>query len=261
MRLQERIREHYTRPGPGVDKDAPRKTGLARLWQILTRHFGALMGSGLVTTLGFVPLALGLMAAANTGVTALLPAVGLLGGAVAGPFLCALYDGILRMLRDEPFFWWHTYKKALRQDACASLLPGALMGLANSFVVLLAFADTGLSKGWVAPLAGVFLALMILPFWFAQVALMDLPLAAVLKNALLLAFGMAPRTLAAAFLQLICWGVLFWLLPWSLIWLVLFGLWSIGLMTLHTLYRPLEKTFDLEEKFRQKREAELSSDS
>ena len=84
----------HHREGPGIAPDAPRKTGFPRFWETLSRA----------------------------------PVCGLLGGAIAGPELCALADTILRGLRDEPGFWWHTYRRAWKRSAKASLLP-ALPGL------------------------------------------------------------------------------------------------------------------------------------
>lgn len=259
MSLHERMREHYTRPGPGGSPDAPRKKGLERLFELLFRHIGTLMLAGLAATFGFVPLILGVLTALNFGSVPLLLAAGLIGGAAAGPLLCALYDAILRMLRDEPFFWWHTCKKALHQNWKASLLPGALLGMEISILLFLVFTSAlEVNAVLIAGIVVFLLSLMIFPLWFAQIALMDLPAGAVLKNALLLAFGLAPRTLPAALLQAAYWGVLVYLLPWSLIWLPLFGLWPITLITLHTLYLPLEKAFHLEALIKAKRDAELT---
>lgn len=260
MSLHERMREHYTRPGPGVSADAPRKKGLARLFEILCRHIGTLMLAGLAATFGFLPLVLGVLGALSVGNAPLLVAAGLIGGAIAGPLLCALYDAILRMLRDEPFFWWHTCKKAVRQNWKASLIPGALMGLETSVLLFLVFTSAlEVNAVMIAGIVVLLLSLMVFPLWFAQITLMDLSLGALLKNALLLAFGLAPRTLPAALVQAAYWGVIVYLLPWSLIWLPLFGLWPITLITLHTLYKPLEKTFQLEARFKAKRDAELEN--
>ncbi len=45
-------------------------------------------------------------------------------GWLTGPAMTALYDTILRALRDEPGFWWHTYRRVWRRSFRSSLLPG-----------------------------------------------------------------------------------------------------------------------------------------
>ena len=58
-----------------------------------------------------------------------LLAAGILGGMLAAPQIVGLNDTILRALRDEPGYWWGTYKRAWKRNAKASLLPGAVCGL------------------------------------------------------------------------------------------------------------------------------------
>ena len=45
---------------------------------------------------------------------------------LVGPALTGLYDTILRALRDEPGFWWHTYKRVWKQSFKSSFLPGMI---------------------------------------------------------------------------------------------------------------------------------------
>lgn len=47
-------------------------------------------------------------------------------GWLVGPALTGLYDTILRALRDEPGFWWHTYKRVWKQSFKSSFLPGMI---------------------------------------------------------------------------------------------------------------------------------------
>ena len=95
---------------------------------------------------GFAPFAAGVACAIlSSSVLVLLPA-GILGGAVAGPFAAALYDTVLRALRDAPGSWRHNYARALRQNWRGALAPGALTGL---FLAAGAFAGMMLF-GWAA---------------------------------------------------------------------------------------------------------------
>lgn len=248
------LKDRFARPGPGVQKGAPRKKGAARFFEIVGRDLSSLFLAGLMATLGCVPLVAGTLGAIAAINGFLLVAAGLLGGAVAGPFVCGLFDTILRALRDEPGFWWHTYKRALAQGWRACLLPGALVGMvaaAQVFLVLTSAVSLGAIQ--LPALVSLLITLMIAPLWFAQIALMDLPFATLLKNSLILAFAHAPRTLLAAVVQAAYWGFLVFTLPWSLFYLPLCGAWVISLITLMILYPALDKTFEIEKKIAEKR--------
>ena len=53
----------------------------------------------------------------------------ILGGMIAAPQIVGMADTVLRSLRDEPGFWWHTYRRTWKINARASLIPGAVFGL------------------------------------------------------------------------------------------------------------------------------------
>ena len=53
--------------------------------------------------------------------------------------MTCLYDTILRALRDEPGFWWHTYKRVWKQSFKSSLVPGIVFTLLWELVVYAAF--------------------------------------------------------------------------------------------------------------------------
>ena len=106
-----------------------RKVGIARFFELLGRDLWPLYKSGILCVLGFLPgtalAVFGMMAG-----SALLTVVGgVVGGLVGGPFLSGMIDTVLRALRDEPGYWWNTYKRAWKQNWRQSLVPGALLGL------------------------------------------------------------------------------------------------------------------------------------
>ena len=105
-----------------------RKVGIARFFELLGRDLWPLYKSGILCVLGFLPgtalAVFGMMAG-----SALLTVVGgVVGGLVGGPFLSGMIDTVLRALRDEPGYWWNTYKRAWKQNWRQSLVPGALLG-------------------------------------------------------------------------------------------------------------------------------------
>ena len=104
-------------------------------------------GSGGHCPLGSLPLCL--LAACCTGW-------------LVGPALTGLYDTILRALRDEPGFWWHTYKRVWKQSFKSSFLPGMIFTVLWALVGYAAFAlplmaDVSTSFVWILLLDAVLL--------------------------------------------------------------------------------------------------------
>ena len=91
---------------------APRKVGLPRFFELLGRDLWAFYRASFLCLLGFLP-GTALAVFGQMGGSALLTVLGgLLGGLISGPFLSGMIDTTLRALRDEPGYWWHTYKRA-----------------------------------------------------------------------------------------------------------------------------------------------------
>lgn len=246
---------NYNAPGPGVRKDEPRKKGAARFFEILGRDMGDLFRANLLCTLGFLP-ALILIFLGILGRTVLLAALGgLVGGILLGPCYAGLFDTILRAMRDEPGYWWHTYKKAFRRNWRQSLAPGAVLGFllaCQLFMGYFLFTGGQTDLGSAALICmNVLLTAMIFPFLFSQLVLMELPMSLLVKNSLLLALSFAPRCIAAALVQIVYWVAMIAFLPYSALWVLLFGFALVELIVMMILYPALDKCFGLEERFRQ----------
>ena len=240
---------------------APRKVGLPRFFELLGRDFWPLYKSSILCVAGFLPgtalAILGMM-----GGSALLTVVGgVLGGLLGGPFLSGMIDTVLRALRDEPGYWWHTYKRAWKQNWKQSLLPGALLGLfVGSWSWMLraqAMAGNTSTALWVASLAGIFVCTGFFSWLLAQVPLVDLPLPQLAKNAGLMFFGFFPRTLAAALVLAVYWGLTLLYLPATILVIAVFGFWLPVTVAMMILYEGLNKVFKLEETLAARRDAEI----
>ncbi len=122
-----------------LDPGPPRKTGLPRLWELIARDFWDNFRAGFLALAGCIPFMSGLFLAASVHSMPLAPLMGLIGGAVAGPELCALADILLRGLRDDiGRVFWPTYRRAWRRSAGASLLPALFLicpGLDGAFQI------------------------------------------------------------------------------------------------------------------------------
>ena len=229
---------NFDKPGPGVSPDAPRKKGAARFFEILGRDFSTIWLAGILAMLGGLPFAAGVWFAVETHSLIPLVIAGVLGGMIAAPQLCGLLDTILRSLRDEPGFWWATYRRAWKRNVRASLLPGAICGLLLAMQIFTVFhydVSAGVVPGALLAV-GLFLLLGLGEFLFAQVVLLDLPFAGLVKNSL-------------------------FLLPISGFAMVLTGLWLPAVLTMQAIYPVLNKAFDLERQIKAIRDAELDSSS
>ena len=238
-------------PSSAPERDLPRKTGVFRLWETLSRDFWDLFRAGFLALAGCVPFLLGLAFSLSTHALIYAPVFGLLGGAVAGPELCGLADTVLRGLRDEPGFWWYIYRRAWARNAKASLLPGAIGGglLSTQIFLLFHAGALGLSTAMGAALiAGVLLVLAVSLYLWPQLALMELSFPQLLKNSALLFLGQLPRSLAALTIVAVYLGLLarfhlfiIPLLPFTNLWLPV-------LPALFLIYPGINENFHIEEK-------------
>lgn len=246
---------NYDNPGP--ERDLPRKTGIFRLWETLSRDFWDLFRAGFLALLGCTPFLLGVAYSLSAHVLIYAPVAGLIGGAAAGPELCGLADTVLRGLRDEPGFWWHTYKKAWARNARACLLPGAVGGclLATQVFFLFHAGALGLNTAMGAALiAGILVVLAVSLYLWPQLALMELSFSQLLKNSALLFLGQLPRSVAAlAIVAAYLWGMAqFYLFAAPL--LPLTNLWLPVLPALFLIYPGINENFRIEEKLKNRPE-------
>ena len=250
---------NFDKPGTGVSPDAPRKKGAARFFEILGRDLATIWLAGFLAMLGGLPFAAGVWFAIETHSLIPLVIAGVLGGMIAAPQIVGLNDTILRTLRDEPGYWWATYRRVWKRNLKESLLPGAVCGLLLSMEIFTLF-HVDVSTGRVAVIA-VLVALLLLAgiaqYLYAQVALIDIPFTGLLKNSLMLFLGYLPRSGLGLLWQLLYWGAvaLFW--PISGFVLLFTSLWLPCLLSLMSIYPALEKSFDIEKNIKAIREAQL----
>ena len=140
--------------------------------------------AGMLALISSLPFALGLWFAIATHAIVPMVVAGVLGGMIAAPQIVGLNDTILRALRDEPGFWWTVYRRAWKRNAKASLVPGALCGLVLASEIFVVF-HLDIKAGFV-PGVAVFVALVLLAgiaqYMYAQVALIEIPFAGLLKK-------------------------------------------------------------------------------
>lgn len=240
----------FDREGP--DPDRPRKTGLPRLWELVVRDFWDNFRAGFLALAGCVPFMLGSFFVVSTHAMLLAPVAGLIGGAIAGPELCAQTDTLLRGLRDDVGrAWWPAYRGAWKRSAKAALLPGALTGALLAMQLFMLFhADAlqvSLPMGAALVLGILFLLGLSLYLW-PQLALMELGFGQLIKNSALLFIGQLPRTAAALAVYAVYILVSLRFFSFAASLLPLTNFWLPTLPALFLVYPGLDQAFQIEEK-------------
>jgi len=234
-----------------------RATGFARYRQVLEGCFKEFFLVGFITLLFLLPFALGMAYAILTSSALVMLAASILGGAVSGPGIACMYDIILRRLRDDRSDWWVCYRKSMRQNWRAAVLPGIVQCVFLGFLIfscaLLWWAQRPVSI-WTAAillLASV-LFLTVLSVWWPQVVLFDQKPGLQLKNTVLFVFSHAGRVLGAAALQAGWWVAGFLFLPWTAFLVPFLNVWYILFLAVFLLYRPMDDAFRIEDQINER---------
>lgn len=237
----------YSKPGPGVDPNEPRKTGIKRVWEIISRDFTSLFMAGLIAFACALPFLTFMVLAMSTHALLFVFLAGIVGGAIAAPALCGLSDTVLRALRDEPGYWWATYRRSWGRNWKASILPGMLFALLFSMdIFLFAHIDTSQRTYLILLMIGFVLVVFLALYMLAQVPLFNLSFLGMMRNAALLSLAQPLRTLAAAVVLIghTIFVVLYY--PLTTIEMLFIGSWFPVLWALFLVYPAIEKSFDLE---------------
>lgn len=242
-------------------RETPRKVGAARFFELMGRDLWPFYKASILCCVGFVPAFLAVLFGILAGAVWISVLGGVLGGLIAAPFLCGMMDTVLRALRDEPGYWWHTYRNAWKQNWRESLVPGALAGgvLGLWAWVLMALPDMENvpTSVWVCMVVGGAVLVGFFTYVFAQLVLVSLPLPRLLRNSALFFLGFFPRTLAATLVQCVYWVPILMYMPYTLPVLLVTGFWLPVVIALQILYPGLDRAFNLESTIRQRRDEEL----
>ena len=231
-----------------------RQTGFARYKQLMSFYGFHWLRVNLLTTLGALPLAAGIIFSVVTSSLLVLLPLSVLGGMILGPFLAGQVDGIMRGLRDAPGNWWKNYRKSWRQNWQGSLLPGAVLGL---FAGLISFMVYIMSVARVAPTISTWLMLLLstaIVIWintlyWPQLVLFQQSAVIRLRNALLFTIKHSRRVLGAVAIQLVWILLLILFAPWTVVAIPFLGFWFPIFLAQLTLYRHLNADLRIEEQF------------
>ena len=248
--------------GKGVEKDAPRKTGVRRFFELVGRDMNSMFLANLLTCLGFVPV----ICLVYIGFLMNNLPVMLISAAVGG-ILAGMYDTVLRALRDEAGYWWVTYRKAFKRNFKASILPGVLYCVVVTLQIFLVYfcfnmLYHGTNVGvplWVATVLNLLIFQMLFAYMWPQIALLDQPLSLTLKNSINCMIAFLPHALAASIVQILFWGVVILCMPLGLLLMLVFGFWFVTEVSCQIVYGDLDRVFHIEESIRKLKDAELEA--
>ena len=209
---------------PDIPKNAPKPLPHIKVLTTLWREFWNLIKLNLLFLLSCIPI-----------VT--IPAA-----------VTAMSRITATMVRDENFFLWSDYWKAFKRDFLRSLLVGfAIVALIAVFTISVIFYYNlaGAMDKLFLLLAAFSICLVIITlvaacYFFPMLALVDLPVKALVVNSLVMVFGCFKRSLLAliSFVIFVGLGVALW--PTSIIYLVFLMFSLSSLMICFAVYPAIE---------------------
>lgn len=231
-----------------------RRTGFDRYRQLLSFYTLRWMKVNLMTILGVIPLAAAIVISLMFSSIVILIPSSIVGGMIFGPFLAAMFDSIMRGLRDAPGEWWEHYKKSWKQNLIGSLLPGAVFGLLSGMFIFM------IRVMWVAQVAPSFgtialflfsfmLFLIITTLYWPQLVLFKQGIGYRLRNIILFTAKHFWKVFGVALLELLYIGIYILFAPWTLALVPFIGFWYILFLSELILYKDFNEDFKVEEQY------------
>ena len=252
---------NINKAGPGVSKDEPRKKGIRRFFEIISREFRELIKVNLLFFLCALPsialFTLGLFGNLEIVLILSILAAFPVGGAITASVFC-----ITRMLRDDPGFLWDDFKRKflenMWQAGIAGILTTAFIYAQIFFFWLPIIADWESAAGaWIITALVLFLfVLMIAPYVFLQFAYIRLGTFTIVKNSIFLALSNLGRSFMGLILGLLPWGVMFMFFPITLVFfpVIPFFFFVLSwLLSLMWIWPVFDKHFSVEETLERER--------
>ena len=255
---------NFDRPGPGVNKDEPRKKGVARFFEVLFRDFFDLVKLNVIFCFCILPAVSVFVLGLFGFIAPIMYVISLIAAFPVGGALTAYSFCITKLLRDDPGFIWHEFKRKFRENFKQAAAPGivcaAIIEVQTLLWVPLLAGESGAGFEWVAVMLVVFLIFsMVLPYVFIFFAYLDLKALQTVKNGILLSLAYAPRSIAGAFSGGLIWIAFILFLPVSLLFLPLIAIIGFSLSLLLSfmwVWPPIDKQFSIEETINARREKE-----
>ena len=187
------FRPGYLKEGPGIEKDAPPKTGLALFFEILVREFWQLLKLNLLFVICALPLV------------------------TFGAARAALSRCTVNMVRDVPNDVWYDFRQELKKDFPRNTVLGLIeLFVIGVFLLLSLPGVRGNTAVCVVLFALAAVGALVLGYLWPMLVAVDVPLRAAVKNAAVLALAFPQHSLPALAVTLLLYGLSFWMFPLSL---------------------------------------------
>lgn len=236
----------------GVSTNTEKSKGLSRLWEIIMDNTAHFFISSLFCVLSFIPAGLGIFYSLSINNIIVLFISSIIGCAIFGLFYGTMINGMLIAMRDETGDWLKKYSHALKRDFKDNMIAGALVGLIlfiGIYVLCLIKTGSTLPVSMIACTAvTILVALAIFTYLWPQRVFFDLKLLDIIRNSIFMSLAHPLVTLSAILVQIIYWSILILLVPYSIIFLVIFGLWFPALLSIFITYNKMNTEFHIEEK-------------
>lgn len=186
----------FTKEGPGIAKDAPKKKGLSLFFETFFREFWQLIKLNLIFVLYCIPIV------------------------TIGPAVGAMTSVTVTMVRDLPTDVFYDFRKAFRENWKRSFLCGLLFLAVCVLIYISVICYMQLSKqNAIYNIPLIFIGVVAMLFSLAWIyvypmaATIDLPLKLILKNSALLGMACLTHSLPAVLLCGVLMGLSIWFLP------------------------------------------------
>lgn len=188
------FRPGYLKEGPGIEKDAPPKTGLALFFEILVREFWQLLKLNLLFVICALPLV------------------------TFGAARAALSRCTVNMVRDVPNDVWYDFRQELKKDFPRNTVLGLIeLFVIGVFLLLLSLPGVlGNTAVCVVLFALAAVGALVLGYLWPMLVAVDVPLRAAVKNAAVLALAFPQHSLPTLAVTLLLYGLSFWMFPLSM---------------------------------------------
>ena len=220
----------YTKEGPGVRKDQPPKKGAARFFEIVFRDYGHLLKLNFLFLLCCLPMLVvvlfGILFRQYLGMLLIAFLLFLPCAMLVGIAMTCLHGLTVKTVRDEPCFLWHEFKKCWKANWKQSIPAGLIFCtlLAMECIAAWYYFFTSAESNPVLIAFVSFSVLMLVVCWLfttLQMLFLDMPLAGMLRNSLLILFGYAKRTLPAGLITIAVLLCMLLFVPYPLLPIVL----------------------------------------
>ncbi len=235
----------FTKEGPGVSKDAPRKKRFFQFFDLYFRKLSKLVSVNLLFLLFCLPaifLAFFFLPSGSILLFLTLPLC------LVGPPMAGMTYVVRNLSREQPIFMFSDFWDSFKSNFKQSLAYGIIFSAIFTLLVFAVISYIGmLSRGlmYYALLGLSFMAALLFSFMncyvYLQIVTVNLNLKGIISNAFRLAvLGIKTNLLTVLFCGILVFLIL-WFFPYTLFFLIPLGFSTISMITCFNSYQYMEK--------------------